>query len=199
MRGNPSSCLPNWEIDFPAPRLQRKHPPSRVPGFLTSDLGASRPPKSCKPIPRHVCVRGRMHTRIHTHAHTRHGSRSSGNPERLSLRSRSLTAGRAPRGPRQRWGGRQSPGRWAVPPAPPAIGLLPQAPSWSFRRAPLHPGEDPPRSSLWGQSPPSVSFCSDRPWCPSRCWHSLLGPPHGAALTSLTLRPRQLGRAGVFT
>lgn len=112
MRGNPfSSCLPNWEIDFPAPRLQRKHPPSRVPGFLTSDLGASRPPKSCKPIPRHVCVRGRMHTRIHTHAHTRHGSRSSGNPERLSLRSRSLTASRAPRGPRQRWGGCQGAGR----------------------------------------------------------------------------------------
>lgn len=193
MRGNPSSsCLPNWEIDFPAPRLQRKHPPSRVPGFLTSDLGASRPPKSCKPIPRHVCVRGRMHTRIHTHAHTRHGSRSSGNPERLSLRSRSLTASRAPRGPRQRWGDARALGagrcRQLLPPS-----------ACSLRRAPPHPGEDPPRSPLWGQSPPSVSFCSDRPWCPSRCWHSLPGPPHGAALTSLTLRPRQLGRAGVFT
>lgn len=113
MRGNPSSsCLPNWEIDFPALRLQRKHPPSRVPGFLTSDLGASRPPKSCKPIPRHVCVRGRMHTRIHTHAHTRHGSRSSGNPESLSLRSRSLKCRPRPAGPSSEVGGLPEP--WAL-------------------------------------------------------------------------------------
>lgn len=190
MRGNPSSCLPNWEIDFPAPRLQRKHPPSRVPGFLTSDLGASRPPKSCKPIPRHVCVRGRMHTRIHTHPATGPGPRGILR-DSPSAPTASLPA--VPRGALVRGGG-----------AARALGagrcrqLLPPS-ACSLRRAPPHPGEDPPRSPLWGQSPPSVSFCSDRPWCPSRCWHSLPGPPHGAALTSLTLRPRQLGRAGVFT